>query len=46
LRVGETLFNEEVIFTDPGLFEIFSFPILAGHPASVLADPVKAIRYE
>ena len=31
-------FRNEVTFTDPGVFALFSFPLIAGDPASVLAD--------
>jgi len=38
VRAGEVLANEVVTFTDPGLFTVFSFPLLQGDPATVLVD--------
>jgi len=38
IRTGEALFTEEVTFTDPGVFSLFSFPLISGEPASVLAS--------
>jgi putative ABC transport system permease protein len=38
VRAGEVLANEIVTFSDPGLFEVFSFPLVEGDPATVLAD--------
>lgn len=38
VRAGDALANEVVTFTDPGLFEVFSFRLIEGDPASVLAD--------
>ena len=38
VRAGDGLANEVVTFTDPGLFEVFSFRLIEGDPASVLAD--------
>jgi putative ABC transport system permease protein len=37
IRAGEAVFAEEVAFTDPGVFALFSFPLISGDPASVLA---------
>lgn len=30
-------------FADPAFFEVFSFPMLAGHPATALADPFSVV---
>jgi putative ABC transport system permease protein len=38
VRAGNGLADEIVTFTDPGLFEVFSFPLIEGDPATVLAD--------
>ncbi|HLA63204.1 MAG TPA: ABC transporter permease, partial [Rhodothermales bacterium] len=39
LRRGTDAFAEYVAFADPAFFEIFSFPFLAGSPATALARP-------
>jgi putative ABC transport system permease protein len=37
VRAGDRLYNETVTFTDPAVFEVFSFPLLKGDPGTVLA---------
>jgi putative ABC transport system permease protein len=39
LTFGEQNFYEEVTFTDPGFFKIFSFEALEGDPVAALAEP-------
>ncbi len=40
IRIGNKKFREEKAFvTDPYIFEVFSFPLLRGDPATVLARP-------
>jgi putative ABC transport system permease protein len=36
VRVGDRIFNESITFTDPAVFQVFSFRLLRGDPASVL----------
>ena len=38
---GVTLVN--IQYADPGFFEVFSFPFLAGHPREALADPYSVV---
>lgn len=37
IRAGKAVFAEEVTFTDPGVFALFSFPLVSGDPEAVLA---------
>ncbi|MGY3053084.1 putative ABC transport system permease protein [Pedobacter sp. UYEF25] len=40
-------FNEKkVLDTDPGFFELFSFPLIRGNPATVLKDPGNVVLTE
>ena len=39
LRVGDDFYRQEMVEVDAPFFEIFSFPFLAGDPATALADP-------
>ena len=39
LTTGDRSFREEGYHAGPAFFEMFSFPLLAGDPATVLADP-------
>lgn len=39
LRTGDALTGAQGLHADPGLFELFSFPLLAGNPASSLQGP-------
>jgi putative ABC transport system permease protein len=44
LRHGDVRFQEERFFyTDPALFEVFTFPLIAGDPATALAEPETVI---
>lgn len=36
---GTAKFNEGIKFTDPDLFNVFSFPLLQGNPSTVLTQP-------
>jgi len=38
IRYGDQTFEESVLFADPSLFEVFSFPLRQGTPATALAD--------
>ena len=47
VRSGEHAFNERsVCFTDPGLFEVFSFPAIRGNPVRALSDPGSLVLSE
>src|SRR5690606_38228803 len=35
----EATLPEEILFADPGFFDVFTFPLLQGDPATALADP-------
>lgn len=37
--VNEESFSHEVLYTDPGLFKVFSFPLIHGDSSRVLTDP-------
>lgn len=39
IRYGADSFSESIAFVDPGFFRMFSFPLLAGDPNTVLDDP-------
>ncbi|HEX8529637.1 MAG TPA: ABC transporter permease, partial [Cytophagales bacterium] len=39
LTVGEKRFKESGRYADPALFEMFSFPLVAGNPRTVLQNP-------
>jgi hypothetical protein len=36
---GEALFTEPLLFTDAGLFDVFTFPLVQGEARTALADP-------
>jgi putative ABC transport system permease protein len=38
VRRGPNIFNEELTLVDPSFLRMFSFPLLAGDPASALSD--------
>ncbi len=38
--------TEHITFADPGLFSIFSFPLIAGDPGKVLQAPTEAVLTE
>lgn len=46
LTVGDNNFYEEVTFTDPGFFKIFSFDVLEGDPGAALTEPGNIILTE
>ena len=40
IRYEDKLFKEEnFLFADPNIFEVFTFPLIAGDPKTVLAEP-------
>ncbi|MGH7453487.1 MAG: ABC transporter permease, partial [bacterium] len=39
VRYQENLVREEVLFSDPAILQVFSFPLLAGDPANALQSP-------
>ncbi len=36
---GENKFEEDIRFTDPGIFSVFSFPLVEGNPSTALTQP-------
>ncbi len=38
VKHGDLIENQEIILADSEFFEMFSFPLIQGHPAEVLAD--------
>ena len=38
-RGAQQFYGEQVVYTDPGFFEVFSFPLLRGDPATALTAP-------
>jgi putative ABC transport system permease protein len=46
VRQGDAWVTETFWLADPSLFEVFSFPLAAGDPASALADPHSVILSE
>ncbi len=43
VRYQDQRFQEIVTYADPSLFEVFSFPLRAGDPASLASDPKYAV---
>lgn len=39
IKIDKKFSTEEILLTDPGLFEVFSFPLLKGDPGTVLSAP-------
>lgn len=39
IKCGDTIFNEEVFFTDPDIFDVFTFPLVMGNPDTALKNP-------
>jgi len=47
VRCGDKLFFEDGVYlADASVFEVFSFPLLSGDPASALADPFNVVISE
>ncbi len=46
LRSGETRFDETVGMADGSIFEMFTFPLIAGDAASVLSNPFSIVLSE
>jgi len=38
VRTGADALEEEILYADPAIFEVFTFPLLRGNPASALND--------
>ncbi len=44
VRYGETVISEEdILMADSTFFEVFSFPLIAGDPATALVDPTSIV---
>jgi putative ABC transport system permease protein len=43
---GEYFFDDEVFFVEPSFFDIFTFPLVEGDPATALRDPYTAVITE
>jgi putative ABC transport system permease protein len=43
IRIGETIFNHEVIFADTNFFSFFTFPLQSGNPSSALTGLQKVV---
>ncbi|MBN1224569.1 MAG: ABC transporter permease [Candidatus Aminicenantes bacterium] len=41
VRYGSHIFNQEVVFADPGFFELFTYPLKLGNPAHAIDTPDK-----
>jgi len=46
VRQGEVWMSETIWLADPSIFEAFTFPLVAGDPATALADPHSIILSE
>jgi putative ABC transport system permease protein len=47
IRKGNsTLQEKSIVYADPGLFAVFSFPLLEGNPATALQDPNTVVLTE
>lgn len=47
LRYADREFNENALFfADPSVFDIFTYPLLAGNPATALRDPYSIVLTE
>ncbi len=45
-RGEHTFYEEDVVFTDPGVLRMFSFPLVSGDPDRALADALSAVVTE
>lgn len=43
IRYDNKIFNQNVAFTDPEFFDVFTFPLKAGNPFQVLDNPSKVV---
>jgi putative ABC transport system permease protein len=43
---GEYVYGDEVYFADPSFFEIFTFPLIEGDPATALREPYTVVLTE
>jgi len=43
VRFNKNSFSEDVIFTDPSLFEVFTFSLAAGNPETALNEPYTVV---
>ncbi|MCI0470487.1 MAG: ABC transporter permease, partial [Candidatus Aminicenantes bacterium] len=39
IYVGDNGFSEDILLTDPGIFQVFDFPLISGSPETVLKEP-------
>jgi putative ABC transport system permease protein len=46
VRAGEQAFEETIVFADPSVFGIFTFPLKRGNPATALSDPGSIVLSE
>ena len=46
VRIGETVFNEQLYFSDPSLFDMFTFPTRTGNAKAALNNPDQVVISE
>ncbi|MDQ1352146.1 MAG: putative transport system permease protein [Acidobacteriota bacterium] len=46
VRYRDRMFHESVFFADPDIFEVFTFPLLAGNPKTALKEPFSILISE
>jgi len=46
VRAGVEAQEEEILFADASIFDVFTFPLLQGNPATALADPGSVVLTE
>jgi putative ABC transport system permease protein len=46
IQYQDKLFRETIFFADPGVFDVFTFPMVTGDPKTVLKDPYSILISE
>ena len=46
IKVGDTMFDEDLLFADTDFFNVFSFPLIAGDPQKSLQTPDQVVLTE
>lgn len=46
VRVNEEISRQQIVYADPNVFDLFSFPLKYGNPATALADPNNLVLTE
>ncbi len=43
VRNKDNLINETIVYTDPGVFEVFTYPLIKGNPKTALTQPYSLV---